>query len=93
MSCIKILIEHEIIKLIISNRLIGDGDSSVTKKLNAAKPYGPTQPIKKIECKNHLLRNYLNRLKEITTKRKSTSGMVVPGFLRKLLNDNKLRIR
>lgn len=56
-------------------------------------PYGPTLPVKKIECKNHILRNYINRLKEMSTKRKSTSGVIVPGYLRKLLSDNKLRIR
>lgn len=79
--------------LINYNRLIGDVNSSVTKKLNIANPYGPTLSVKKIECKNHILRNYMNRLKEMTTKRKSTIGVIVPGFLRKLLKNNKLRIR
>jgi hypothetical protein len=58
-----------------------------------AKSYGPTLLVKKIECKNHILRNYINRLKEITSKRKSTKGITVPGYLRKLLSDNKLRIQ
>ncbi|KAL4107279.1 hypothetical protein QTP88_017650 [Uroleucon formosanum] len=40
----------------------GDGDSSVTKKLNELSPYGPTFSIKKIECVNHLLRNYGSKL-------------------------------
>uniref|UniRef100_A0A2S2QTQ8 Mutator-like transposase domain-containing protein n=1 Tax=Sipha flava TaxID=143950 RepID=A0A2S2QTQ8_9HEMI len=57
---------------LIYSRLIGDGDSSVIKILNMAKSYGPTLLVKKIECKNHILRNYINRLKEITSKRKST---------------------
>jgi len=58
-----------------------------------AKPYGPTLSVKKIEYKNHILRNYINRLKEMTTKRKSSNGVIIPGYLRKLLSDNKLRIR
>jgi hypothetical protein len=45
---------------IIYNKLIGDGDSSVSKKLLLAKPYGPDVLIQKIECKNHDLRNYIN---------------------------------
>lgn len=78
---------------LIYHKLIGDGDSSVTKKLNTTKPYGPDCLVKKIECKNHILRNYLNKISEMATKRKSSSGMVVPGFLRKILKDNKLRLR
>lgn len=78
---------------LIYHKLIGDGDSSITKKLNTAKPYGPNCLVKKIECKNHILRNYLNKISDITVKRKSSSGKVVPGYLRKLLKDNKLRLR
>jgi len=78
---------------IIYHKLIGDGDSSVTKKLSMANPYGPNCPIKKIECKNHILRNYMNRITDIAGKRKCSSGIVVPGALRKLLKDNKLRLR
>lgn len=78
---------------LIYNKLIGDGDSSVSKKLSMAKPYGPNCPIKKIECKNHILRNYMNRLNDIAGKRKCSSGTVVPGILRKLVKDNKLRLR
>ncbi|KAK4885602.1 hypothetical protein RN001_001873 [Aquatica leii] len=50
---------------LIYGRVIGDGDSSVYKKLTALAPYGPTFIIEKIECRNHLLRNYLNKLAEI----------------------------
>lgn len=78
---------------LIYKKLIGDGDSSVTKKLNTAKPYGPTCLVKKIECKNHILRNYMNKINDMVSKRKSSSGNVVPGFLRKHLKDNKLRLR
>jgi len=78
---------------IIYNKLIGDGDSSVTKKLFLAKPYGRDVFIKKIECMNHILRNYLNRIVDIATHRKSSSGTVVPGFLRKVLKDKRLKLR
>jgi hypothetical protein len=37
--------------------LVGDGDSSVYKKILESKPYG-TFMVQKIECANHLLRNY-----------------------------------
>lgn len=44
---------------------IGDGDSSVTKRLNEVLPYGNDFRVKKIECKNHLLRNYTTKLSAI----------------------------
>lgn len=78
---------------LIYHKLIGDGDSSVTKKLSMSKPYGQNFQIKKIECKNHILRNYMNRINDMAGKRKSSSGTVVPGVLRKILKDNKLRLR
>lgn len=78
---------------IIYDKLIGDGDSSVTKKLFLAKPYGRDFDIKKIECMNHILRNYLNRIVDITSRRNSTSGTVVPGFLRKVLKAKRLKLR
>lgn len=78
---------------IIFNKLIGDGDSSVMKKLSLAKPYGPDIFIKKIECVNHILRIYCNRIVDISTRRKSTSGIVVPGVLRKIVKDRRLKLR
>jgi len=54
---------------LIYHKLIGDGDSSVTKKLRMANPYGPNCTIKKIECKNHVLRNYMNRITDIGGKK------------------------
>lgn len=78
---------------LIYSTLIGDGDSSVSKKLSVAKPYGSNCAVKKIECKNHILRNYMNRINDMATKRKCSSGTVVPGYLRKLIKDNKLRLR
>ncbi|KAF0701763.1 Uncharacterized protein FWK35_00036722, partial [Aphis craccivora] len=77
---------------IIYHKLIGDGDSSVLKKIMLAKPYGNNLDVKKIECANHILRNYLNRLVDIATKRKSSSGSVVPGLLRTNLKDKRLKL-
>jgi hypothetical protein len=41
---------------------LGDGDSSVTKRLHEISPYGRHFHIKKIECRNHLMRNYCSKL-------------------------------
>ncbi|KAK5644635.1 hypothetical protein RI129_001761 [Pyrocoelia pectoralis] len=46
---------------LIYGKVIGDGDSSVYRKLMEVSPYGPTFIIEKVECRNHLLRNYINR--------------------------------
>lgn len=78
---------------VIYNKLIGDGDSSVMKKLFLAKPYGSDVHIKKIECMNHILRNYCNRIVDISSHRKSTSGLVAPGVLRKILKERRLKLR
>ena len=72
--------------------LVGDGDSSVTKKLQTVKPCGNV-PIQKIECSNHLLRNYSNNLKQLPSKRYSSKGLEVPIFLRQLLKNNLQRLR
>ncbi|KAJ1521748.1 hypothetical protein ONE63_003384 [Megalurothrips usitatus] len=45
--------------------IIADNDSSVYPRLMALQPYGPQCPVKKIECKNHLSRNYRKNLKAI----------------------------
>ncbi|CAG2058815.1 unnamed protein product [Timema podura] len=50
---------------IVYAELIGDVDSSVMKRLIVAKPIGPDFKIKKIEFAIHILRNYVNRVKEI----------------------------
>jgi len=70
---------------LIYRNLIGDGDSSVKKKLRMIKPYGSDLLVEKIECTNHILRNYLTRLRDFSTKRKSRSGNTVSGFVRKKL--------
>jgi len=79
---------------LIYHKLIGDGDSSVLKKIILANPYALYDiDVKKIECANHILRNYINRIVEITTRRKSSRGDVVPGVLRKVLKDKRLKLR
>jgi hypothetical protein len=50
---------------LIYGKLIGDVDSSVYKKLLQFAPYGPQFHIEKIECKNHVLRNYITKLTEL----------------------------
>lgn len=69
------------------HKLIGYGDSSVYKQILDARPY-KNLTIEKIECKNHLLRNFCKKLKEITTKKEA-------GILehRKLLQKNILKLR
>ncbi|KAL4088881.1 hypothetical protein QTP88_023965 [Uroleucon formosanum] len=68
------------------NRLI-DGDSSVTKRLAEIMPYEPRLPVIKIECHNHLLRNYGTKLVAMTLNTK------YPISLRKHLKSNILRFR
>lgn len=48
--------------------LIADGDSSVYTKILHARPY-KNLTVQKIECCNHLLRNFCNKLKDMTTKK------------------------
>lgn len=78
---------------IIYHKLTGDGDSSVLKKIILSKPYGLDTEVKKIECTNHILRNYINRIVDIASRRKSSSGIVVPGELRKMLKERRLKLR
>lgn len=63
------------------------------KKLHLAKPYGSDFVIKKIECSNHILRNYVNRLKDIATKRRTNRGVNIPGNIRQIIKDRILRLR
>ncbi|XP_063235828.1 uncharacterized protein LOC134541192 [Bacillus rossius redtenbacheri] len=46
-------------------RMIGDGDSSVYKKILEARPY-KNITVEKIECRNHLLRNYRRKLMNVS---------------------------
>lgn len=78
---------------LIYNNLIGDGDSSVIKKLRMTKPYGNDILVRKIECTNHILRNYSTRIRDLSTKKKCTSGNIVPGFIRTKIKESLLRLR
>lgn len=73
--------------------LVGDGDSSVTKKLLEARPYG-NRLIEKIECRNHLLRNYCTNLRGLLKNKFSSSKKVVVSMnQRNALNDAITRLR
>ncbi|XP_063229291.1 uncharacterized protein LOC134534727 isoform X1 [Bacillus rossius redtenbacheri] len=74
------------------HQLIGDGDSSIMTQLVKAQPYGPNFTITKIECTNHILRNYLRRIRCIAQKTKNEIGSVSP-VLRKAVSDKQLRLR
>ncbi|XP_060860187.1 uncharacterized protein LOC132937382 [Metopolophium dirhodum] len=69
------------------NKLIGDGDSSVSKRLLEMRPYGPNFHIEKIECRNHLLRNYGTKLAAIV----KNSKFPIP--LRNHISSNAKRFR
>lgn len=72
---------------LIYGEIIADGDSNTFKKIRDSNPY-PTIQVKKIECKNHLLRNYTNKLRELSKDR--TAGEPI---VRKLIANNILRFR
>lgn len=46
------------------HKLIADGDSNVYIKILESRPYD-NLTVQKIECRNHLLRNYFNKLRDI----------------------------
>ncbi|XP_029053622.2 uncharacterized protein LOC114881126 [Osmia bicornis bicornis] len=71
---------------LIYSTLIADGDSSVYKKIIDADPYKTQIRVKKIECTNHLLRNFSKKMKEIVKKTK-------PGLLRKIVAGSIRRMR
>lgn len=47
---------------IIYARMVGDGDSSTYAKILEANPYA-NHNVEKIECRNHILRNFCNKLR------------------------------
>jgi hypothetical protein len=49
---------------LIYSTLIADGDASTYKKIIESRPYPNTQ-VQKIECSNHLLRNYCSKLMQL----------------------------
>lgn len=69
-------------------RLISDGDSSSHRKLIESLPYGPELLVEKIECRNHILRNYAGKLRDITLNKKM--GSVEQ---RSLVRQNIVRMR
>lgn len=69
------------------HKFIADGDSSVYKKILETRPY-KNLTVVKVECRNHLLRNLCNKLKDIVSK--INSGKLVH---RKMLSGNILQIR
>lgn len=74
------------------NMLIGDGDSGIINRLLITMPYGPNLVVKKVECKNHLLRNFCSKLKQLGKKTNNHKGYVsVP--TRKKVESNVLRLR
>ncbi|GBO41369.1 hypothetical protein AVEN_132412-1 [Araneus ventricosus] len=68
-------------------KLVADGDSNVYKMILDSRPYDELQ-VEKIECHNHLYRNFCNKLKDIVQDRKSG-----PIAHRKQLGKNILRMR
>lgn len=68
------------------NKLIADGDSSTYNKILEARPY-QTLTVEKIECRNHLLRNFCNKLRALSTDTR------FPIKTRKLISKNVLRFR
>lgn len=54
---------------IIYARMIGDGDSSTYAKILEAKPYD-NHTVEKIECRNHILRNFCNKLRAVSKETK-----------------------
>lgn len=70
-------------------RIVADGDSSVYKSILDARPY-KSLTVEKIECSNHLLRNYCNKLREIAA---TSEGGRYPISLRKSIGNSILRLR
>lgn len=54
---------------LIYRRLISDGDSSTYAKVLEARPY-PDTTVEKVECRNHVLRNFCNKLQALATETK-----------------------
>ncbi|CAG9763450.1 unnamed protein product [Ceutorhynchus assimilis] len=73
-------------------KMVGDGDSSVYRKLIQIKPYGNTL-VQKVECKNHLLRNFAKKIREICNKNRSNKNIAVSMALRKEIFSKFMRLR
>lgn len=70
----------------------GDGDSSVMSKLTECQPYGPSTTILKVECTNHLLRNYIRKIREVGEQKRNQFGPI-PGELRDKVLGSLMRLR
>lgn len=68
------------------SHFIGDGDSNVYKRILETFPY--RKPVQKIECKNHLLRNFVFKLEELCCK--TSLG---PIAIRRKIKQNILKMR
>ncbi|CAH1102104.1 unnamed protein product [Psylliodes chrysocephalus] len=68
-------------------KMIGDGASSVYQKNCLERFYGRTM-VSKVECINHLLRNYCTNTKKYSPKNK-----IVSPRLKKVLSDRILKLR
>lgn len=69
---------------VIFKTMIADGDSSCYQKLLERDPYAEYNiTVEKIECKNHLLRNYINKLADICKNKHAG-----PAVLRKKIKVN-----
>ena len=80
---------------IIYKYYVGDRDSNFQKKLIDANPYAKINVIlRKMECTNHLLRNFCKKARLVTTitqkKSKRKNGFV---SLRNMVKDSILKIR
>ncbi|XP_046144009.1 uncharacterized protein LOC123988344 [Osmia bicornis bicornis] len=72
---------------LIYSILVADGDSSVYKKILDNDPYKEYMVhVRKIECTNHLLRNFSRKINEIATKGRFKE-------LRAIVKENALRLR
>ncbi|KAG8265607.1 hypothetical protein J6590_091251 [Homalodisca vitripennis] len=69
-----------------------DDDSSVMSKLTERQPYGPRTSIEKIECTNHLLRNYIRKIRDVGGQKRNHLG-TVPGEVRDKILSRLMRLR
>lgn len=71
---------------VIYHKFVADGDSSTYKRILESRPYGDLI-VTKIECKNHLLRNFCNALVKLS------QDISYPSEVRKILKERYLRLR
>lgn len=70
---------------LIYGKMVSDGDSSTYAKLLKSRPY-PHVTIEKIECRNHLLRNFCNKLNALNADTK------YPLIMRKMITQKKIMV-